>query len=76
MRVIDGLIPEEGTVKVCMNAVWSSVCQSSWDYKDAFVVCHNLDTQLQVKMMEYPTCLLVVQSVCTLTGSHRYSILP
>ena len=42
VRLIDGLIPEEGTVEVCVNAVWSSVCDSSWDYKDAFVVCQQL----------------------------------
>jgi len=42
VRLIDGLIPEEGTVEVCVNAVWSSVCDSSWDYKDAFVVCRQL----------------------------------
>ena len=42
VRLIDGLIPEEGTVEVCVNAVWSSVCQSWWDYKDAFVVCRQL----------------------------------
>ena len=29
-------------MEVCMNAVWSSVCDSSWDYKDAFVVCRQL----------------------------------
>ena len=42
VRLIGGLIPEEGTVEVCMDAVWSSVCDSSWDYKDAFVVCRQL----------------------------------
>jgi len=42
VRLIGGLIPEEGTVQVCMNGVWSSVCDSSWDYKDAFVVCRQL----------------------------------
>ena len=42
VRLIDGLIPEEGTVEVCVNAVWSSVCDSFWDYKDAFVVCRQL----------------------------------
>ena len=42
VRLIDGLIPEEGTVEVCRNAVWSSVCDSRWDYKDAFVVCRQL----------------------------------
>ena len=42
VRLIDGLIPEEGTVEVCMNGVWSSVCDWSWDYKDAFVFCRQL----------------------------------
>ena len=42
VRLIGGLIPEEGTVEVCMNAVWSSVCDNSWDYNDVFVVCRQL----------------------------------
>ena len=42
VSLIGGLIPEEGTVEVCMNGVWSSVCQWNWDYKDAFVVCRQL----------------------------------
>ena len=42
VRLINGLIPEEGTVEVCVNAVWSSVCHSWWDYKNAFVVCRQL----------------------------------
>ena len=42
VRLIDGLIPEEGTVEVCMDGMWGSVCHSSWDYKDAFVVCRQL----------------------------------
>ena len=49
--LVSGLIPEEGAVQVCVNGVWSSVCDnswdyrwdySSWDYKDAFVVCRQL----------------------------------
>ena len=42
MKLIGGLIPEEGTVEVCITGVWSSVCGSFWDYKDAFVVCRQL----------------------------------
>jgi len=46
VRLIGGLIPEEGTVEVCVNGVWSSVCErwywDYWDYRDAFVVCRQL----------------------------------
>ena len=42
VRLIGGLIPQEGTVQVCVNRMWSSVCPSYWDYKDAFVVCRQL----------------------------------
>ena len=42
VQLTGGLIPEEGTVQVCVNGMWSSVCDSYWDYKDAFVVCRQL----------------------------------
>ena len=42
VRLVGGLIPEEGIVEVCVNGVWSSVCDWSWEYKDAFVVCRQL----------------------------------
>ena len=29
-------------MQVCVNGVWNSVCDSSWDYKDAYVVCQQL----------------------------------
>ena len=29
-------------MQVCMNGVWSSVCDWRWDYKDAFVICRQL----------------------------------
>ena len=42
VRLIGGLIPEEGTVEVCVYGMWSSVCPSYWNYKDVFVVCRQL----------------------------------
>ena len=37
-----GVVPEAGTVEFCIGGVWQAVCDSNWDYKDAFVVCREL----------------------------------
>ena len=42
VRLTDGLIPTEGTVEVCYNGAWNSVCDSDWGYQEAFVVCRQL----------------------------------
>ena len=38
-----GIVPEAGTVEYCINGIWMAVCSSDWDYKDAFVVCRQLE---------------------------------
>ncbi len=42
IRLVDGLISTEGRVEVCMNGGWTGICDSSWNYQDAFVVCRQL----------------------------------
>ena len=32
----------QGTVEVCINSFWSSICHNSWDSRDAQVVCRQL----------------------------------
>ena len=42
VRLTDGLISTEGTVEVCYNGAWNSVCDSGWGYQEAFVACRQL----------------------------------
>ena len=43
IRLVGGLIPQEGIVEVCLNGGWSGVCDIGWNYQDAFVVCRQLE---------------------------------
>ena len=45
VRLIGGSTPLEGTVEVCRKKVWGGVCDHSWDYNDANVVCSQLGFQ-------------------------------
>ena len=50
VRLIGGLNKYEGTVEVCLNHVWGSVCRSTssfnyWDVQEGHVVCEQLGYQ-------------------------------
>ena len=42
MRLTGGDRPGRGTVWVCINGVWSTVCDNFWNIPDARVVCKQL----------------------------------
>jgi len=42
LRLQDGVTLREGRVEVCINGVWSTVCDNFWDVNDARVVCTQL----------------------------------
>ena len=42
VRLMGGSAPTEGRVEVCLNNMWGTVCDDSWDNNGAAVVCGQL----------------------------------
>ena len=47
LRLVGANIPNEGRVEICMNNVWGTVCDDSWNTNDATVVCRQLGYSTQ-----------------------------
>ena len=65
IKLVGGNGNHEGTVYVCINQMWSTICDYGWSSADAGVVCQQLGYQRSGKC-----CTIVVYSVsssnCTL----------
>ena len=42
VRLQGGTSNDEGRVELCMNSVWGTVCDNSWNDTEASVVCRQL----------------------------------
>ena len=45
VRLVGGVTDNEGTVEVCLNNAWGTICHNSWSSDDASVVCGQLGYQ-------------------------------
>ena len=57
VRLINGFTQYEGTVEVCLNHVWGSVCRSTnyynyWGMQEGRVVCGQLGYQRLGKILD------------------------
>ena len=39
---MNGLIDREGRVEICIDGIWGTVCDDSWNVNDARVACRQL----------------------------------
>ena len=42
IRLVNGGVPNEGRVEICINSYWGTVCDDFWGDPDAMVVCNQL----------------------------------
>ncbi len=42
IRLVGGQIEQEGTVEVCYDGTWGTVCRNGWNNIDAYIVCKTL----------------------------------
>jgi hypothetical protein len=42
MRLVNGGSSLEGRLEVCLNGVWGTICDQSWDDRDAGVACSQI----------------------------------
>ena len=51
MRLVNGGSSLEGRLEVCLNGVWGTICDQSWDDTDAGVACSQMGYSARGKLL-------------------------
>ena len=52
VRLVASTFTSQGTVEICYENIWGSVCSTSWDSNDASVVCKQLGYNGKIAVIE------------------------
>ena len=56
VRLVDGAVPSQGRVEVCLDQQWGTVCDDDWDTTDVNILCKQLGYSRFSKIM----CICVI----------------
>ena len=71
IRLLYGSTTRTGTVQVCVNRTWGSICDSGWSSQDATVVCRQLGFPTLGKV----NCMCLVRSITCALIAQFYNLL-
>ena len=63
IRLVGGVVEWEGSVEVCQDNEWGSVCDNSWTVRDAQVACRQLGYTEEGKGSSGLTSIFLVEDL-------------
>ena len=62
VRLVDGVLKNEGRVEICYQNQWGTLCHNNWDDTDAGVVCTQLGySSLGINIIYSRNLLFLIQ---------------